>query len=936
MIKGMQFRDDCVNNIATALRTKDAKQVGSYYDTIITSMKRHLNTNIKKESSLESLHYTMVVYWERVMLPNKVVKSKDSKGDTGRKPSRHHHQQQYRSDAGNNRSDDGALATAEQSTGKKKTKKKHKTAGSTHAPDNGTSVTTPTQSICVEEEDQNQIALPPPPTTGAGVAPTQDAGAVASSGPLPVHLIKVRLIAASNVYLAVMKKQKYSGAVSMTLPPQTSLVDMLAHLERTWQRAMPSSSAPALGAQPPSASNPTAGIIKKNDSGENDDGVEKRCCLYLEAGSEASAALQGIKWGGPNCNLDLTIGDIIALLPTPSVDGELITLYYSWDLSTRADKRDDDDVEMHEVVIPDQQQHVQNIGGVTNTRGIASALPGEDAHDSLRRALKAALDHASKLKEVAATEAATATAKAKPAHVPASQPITESPDTGALPKATSIGRKRQRTELEMELENALNSELDVDGVEDAMATEQQHQQQLQPHSGALDNGGERSAQRARVPVGLRNLLTVQPPGGVAAAPPGSKTKAKKSPKKKAASTRKKKGQVLSEPSAALQSAHQMQQQQQQQQHMHAVLSQQLPSVALVGGMPLPAEMANYLQWTGGNQAQTAQVLQGQQQMVGPYMQFGIQQHPQLYAPMQQQQLHQQQQMLPAIAQPPQASPQFHQGLTSGMNSLFGDSMFKSIFETPLSNHPQQQEAVPKEREADAMPMSAANDAGFAGALYSTPGKEPRTSPRTTAELEDDADGVAGNGVNNTISKLPIDWACLSPPPNFKLPPNFGTGGGTPGGRLCGLGGASLLGVSGNSLLPSTSLLGFMDAHPKAQGAAATVMQKGVEALFQQVGDAGGGGVDEDETLAAQAAACGGAPPIDTSLQSIDSLLNKSNSNWLAPFENAQGTATAGNCGAGGATTRNGDKKKSGGGNGGGQQEDLPLACNRPFAALFGS
>ena len=126
MIKGMQVREDCVTSIAAALRTKDVKQVGAYYDNIITNMKRHLNTNIKKESSLENLHYTMVVYWERVMLPatetkyTKAVKSKDSKGDTGKKVSQHQ-QQQYRSDAGNGggiTGGDGTTATGNQSTGK--------------------------------------------------------------------------------------------------------------------------------------------------------------------------------------------------------------------------------------------------------------------------------------------------------------------------------------------------------------------------------------------------------------------------------------------------------------------------------------------------------------------------------------------------------------------------------------------------------------------------------------------------------------------------------------------------------------------------------------------------------------------------------------------------------------------------------------------------
>ena len=284
-------------------------------------------------------------------------------------------------------------------------------------------------------------------------------------------------------------------------------------------------------------------------------------------------------------------------------------------------------------------------------------------------------------------------------------------------------------------------------------------------------------------------------------------------------------------------------------------------------------------------------------------------------------------------------------------------MFNSLFETPISNHPppppqqqqQQQEVVAVAKEPDTVGVGRGGGTTFAGA-FNTPGKE----PRTTSLLGTDKDGAAeeaGGGAlrgDNTISKLPIDWACLSPPANFKLPPDFGTGGGgTPGtglglGGLGGGGGASLLGVNGQSLLPSTSLLGFMDAHPKAQGAAATVMQKGVEALFQQVGGAAGAGADggavvDDEALAAEAAAAGRAVPLtDTSLHSIDSLLEKSNSNWLAPFATAQGAATNTNGAGGGAVTRQDDKKRSGSGAGGGQQEDVPPVSNRPFAALFGS
>jgi hypothetical protein len=955
MIKGMQIRDDCVTSIATALQTKNVKQVGAYYDNIITSMKRHLNTNIKKESSLENLHYTMVVYWERVMLPatetkyNKVVKSKDSKGDTGKKASQHHQQQQpYRSDAGNGNNNNNDNEDGQVSTGKKKTKK-HKTAASAHIPGNGTSIT-PTESICIE--DQNQIAQLPPPPAAATAA---GAGAVASSGPLPVCLIQVRLVPASGTHLALMQKHEYSGAASMKLPAHTSLLDMLSHLETSWQRAIP----------------PSTAHISDNNNGD-----AKQSCvrLYLEAGSDANIALQGVKWGGPHCNADLTIGDVVSLLPSPRVEGELVTLYYSWDLSNDSNSgaHKNGGVVAGAVVIPQQQQQQKHVQKQVNGRGIAPALPGEDPHDSLKRAIKAAMDHSARQKKLAAVAAAAVAAKeAEKAATPVEKAINQATSTPGIATTNAIiatvGQKRQRSELETELENALNG---LDNGEVAAMDIDPQQQPTNSGGVVLDEGGERPAQRARVPVGLRNLLTS---AGQHLKPlPAAKTKAKKSPKKKATSARIKKNQKSHEPSPALQSAQQLQQ---QQHHMQAMLSQQhqqqhhqqpvmVPAAALVGAMPLPAGMANYLQWAPGGQAQ-AQVLQGQQQIGAYNMQYALQQQQQLQQPpahfYQQTPLSMGHQREPQTFQP---SPPPQGGFTGGMNSLFGDSMFKSLFETPRSNHqpeqaqqpPQQQQqgaaALRKETEDVAMPISAAaaaggaNATGFAGA-FSTPGKEPRTAPTTAdADTGGGAHGVALG--NDTISKLPIDWACLSPPPNFKLPPDFGTGGATDG-ALTGLGGggASLLGLGGgggHSLLPSTSLLGFMDAHPKAQGAAATVMQKGVEALFQQVGGVGHGGGDADEALAAEAAAAGGSgvgvAPTDTSLHSLDSLLEKSNSNWLAPFATAQGAATNTNntataaAGGGGVTMRNGDKKRS---NGGGQQEDVPPVFNsRPFAALFGS
>ena len=70
LIKGTQTREDCANGIATVLKSKDAQQIGSYYDGIITAMRRHLKSAVdfKKQSSLESIHYTMVVYWEKILV----------------------------------------------------------------------------------------------------------------------------------------------------------------------------------------------------------------------------------------------------------------------------------------------------------------------------------------------------------------------------------------------------------------------------------------------------------------------------------------------------------------------------------------------------------------------------------------------------------------------------------------------------------------------------------------------------------------------------------------------------------------------------------------------------------------------------------------------------------------------------------------------------
>ena len=129
---------------------------------------------------------------------------------------------------------------------------------------------------------------------------------------------------------------------------------------------------------------------------------------------------------------------------------------------------------------------------------------------------------------------------------------------------------------------------------------------------------------------------------------------------------------------------------------------------------------------------------------------------------------------------------------------------------------------------------------------------------------------------DSILRMPLEkWAGLSPPPNFKLPPEFGAN--SPMGM--GMGGADFAGM--NSLLLPHSLLGFPEGG-NGQIAAATAMQKGVEALFQQVAAAPAVVTNLDENLAAVA-----PPRGDTCLHSLTSLLEKSNSNWMAAFESAQ-------------------------------------------------
>jgi len=74
------------------------------------------------------------------------------------------------------------------------------------------------------------------------------------------------------------------------------------------------------------------------------------------------------------------------------------------------------------------------------------------------------------------------------------------------------------------------------------------------------------------------------------------------------------------------------------------------------------------------------------------------------------------------------------------------------------------------------------------------------------------------------------WACLSPPPNFELPPDFHKeASGVDVFNTYSFGGCSIL-------LPSNSLLEAGDKMNKPVGNAANVMRKGIEALFMQIKD----------------------------------------------------------------------------------------------------
>lgn len=99
-----------------------------------------------------------------------------------------------------------------------------------------------------------------------------------------------------------------------------------------------------------------------------------------------------------------------------------------------------------------------------------------------------------------------------------------------------------------------------------------------------------------------------------------------------------------------------------------------------------------------------------------------------------------------------------------------------------------------------------------------PGPEETPLKRTSQEVEADP-----------ILRFQTEsWACLSPPPNFELPPDFHKeASGVDVFNTYSFGGCSIL-------LPSNSLLEAGDKMNKPAGNAANVMRKGIEALFMQV------------------------------------------------------------------------------------------------------
>ena len=946
VVKGSQTRDEIASGIAAVFKTKDATEVGAYYDNLYGIVRRHVKKELDiKKYSLERIHYTFVVYWEKVLFPAREAKykrltSKDSKDDTTGKKS-------LNSDGGNSK--------------KSKKSKKQKTAGSGQAPDSNYNDNTPSNSICLEEAKPPQEGVATT-TTGGGAGVGAGTGAVASSGALPTHMVQICVIPENQSISAFMQQHKYTGVAKLTLPANTCVDDVLEQLASAWNLAIPSSR-----------------------------------CLYFRPPPGANIALRGTKWMWSDDDDEnfVTIHDILSLLPPqPSSSVDPPKIMYGWDLSIKKNSNDpvpplrqqqkkkgaspqsvvDEDEDpvdalrgavehflSHHRAIQKRKQQEIELKRARMADDLAAAA-AENAKADAAASAKASIVNAKATARAIAKDAATDTKPAAAAPAPP-PPLPPPPPPQPAPPATQTSQRpvTNGPMMQMLLDDdicTIDDDLILAAAEAAAAArlavvnhskEIEKQRQLEKDtpintsiSGQKRNrieieeqeNGENNASRAkrpRVPVGLRNLM--------------KNSRANRSPKKK------KKKAPPPPPSKAEKPAAPLPAPRSQPPPPH--FQQQL------GAMPLPAGMAPYLHWNPPPQMPHAPVLQAQPQPPPMYMNW--QQAMQMAAYQQQQQQMMQQQY---------AAPMNFSVCTPQQQYMPQPQPLPQQ-QPPPPPPAQQEQSKPKveaQPEADVTPGEqrrefsifkpsstldnvALSDVGesLLGMLFDTVGQEvnqpekkdePKQQPApaefvTPGKNKSRRPGSAASDAGHSVLRTPLEnWACLSPPPNFKLPPDFNN---TPNGTL------NQQKENGASLLPSTSLLGFMDSHPKVHGATAAVMQKGVEALFQHVTSAVPGGaiasngfaIGEDDENAVGAAVGGASPGLHG--RSFFSVVNdKSQSNWMDAFEISQ-DVDGGEADAKADTEPVvGDSKKKG------DKRSSPSAPNtttpagpRHFAALFG-
>lgn len=731
----------------------------------------------------------------------------------------------------------------------------------------------------------------------AGTSKQLEAAAVASCGPLPPkeQLIKLRFFPAIEAHAAFLRNsdRKNWGVPTMVVSPSHDLLTIL----RSIAKGMP-------------------GAEFSGGDGSN---------LYLQAPPDANRALRGVKWGGPVCTAgSLTIGEIVALLPSRGAD-DPFTLLYSWDLAGQQTQMPQPLVSPpNNMAIPGQTPaQGPGEGRKSVPAAVPAARPEESGPDAMKRAIMAAAAKATSEKpqmfanpaSMAAAMNGMAAQMAAPLQTPVGVPPAMSgqgntpvapglerfapvlfslPALGPTPAAAvavpgdAPGMAPAHSPL---VHNVLGNSLDA--VDAAMAPamvagQKRTWAEMQPIDTAMAaaagaamvpnngmeagaDGFEKPAQRPRIPVGLSNLIKTVPPR---AAGQNTRKKAAPKPKPKPKPRQPAKGKA----SAATNSTG--------------------PTAQQPTGLPLPVNMSMPYNIAPSNLVhQGPQVLQPQQPLPGQVSNLQM-----LQALQYQQMYNQMLQMQNLAAQTAGTSPILGAaapgpvGVTpapapapaavnpeGNLDSLFafnitnmGDSLFGTLFENHKTAQQQQQQAAPQVQSQQPVHVQTA------------PQQPPATvKPAAAAVVEErqfctPAKGTRPTSANvnvtptggDSILRMPMErWAGLSPPPNFKLPSEFGAN--SPGG-------VDFAGI--NSLLLPNSLLGFPEMN--RQGDAATAMQKGVEALFQQLTGTPGAVAALDDSLAAVAVAV--PPPRgDASLHSLTSLLEKSNSNWMAQFEAAQ-------------------------------------------------